>query len=82
MVNKKTTTLIKKDVAWTYLGLGFISLIVFTPLCEIISLKQFPLSRQPYFAYLAVFFTCVLRLTPNLGLMIEKMSLQKFLCIT
>ena len=54
--------------------LGFIILILFTPLGEMISPMKFPLSRQMYFAYLAVFFTWVLRLTPNL--------LQKFLCIT
>ena len=62
--------------------LGFISLILFTPLGEMISPMKYALSRQLYFAYLAVFFTWVLGLTPNLGLMIEKMSVQKFLCIT
>ena len=62
--------------------LGFISLILFTPLGEMISPMKYALSRQLYFAYLAVFFTWVLGLTSNLGLMIEKMSLQKFLCIT
>ena len=77
-----TTALIKKGDAWTYLGLGFISLLLFTPLGEMISPMKYALSRQLYFAYLAVFFTWVLGLTPNLGLMIEKMSLQKFLCIT
>ena len=62
--------------------LGFISLILLTPLDEMISPVKFSLSRQLCFAYLAVFFTWVLRWTPNLGLMIEKLSLQKFLCIT
>ena len=67
MVKKKTTTLIKKDVAWTYLGLGFISLILFTPLCEIISLKQFPLSLQLYFCVFGCIFHLRVALDTEFG---------------
>ena len=57
-------------------SLGFISLILCTPLGEMISPMKYAHSRQLYFAYLAVFFTWVSCLTQKFGA--RKMSLQKF----
>ena len=70
-------TFIKKGDAWANSGLASISSVLFTPFGEMISLLKYPLSRQMYFAYLAVFFTWVSCLTPNFGAHnYRKMSLQ------
>lgn len=70
-------TFIKKGDAWANSALAFISSVLFTPFGEMISLLKYPLSRQMYFAYLAVFFTWVSCLTPNFGAHnYRKMSLQ------
>ena len=59
-------------------GLACVLSVLFTPLGEMISLMKYPLSRQLYFAYLAVFFTWVSCLTPKFGSHNRKISLQKF----
>ena len=52
--------------------------VLFTPLGEVISAMKYLLSRQLYFAYLAVFFTWVWCLTPKFKARDRKMSVQEF----
>ena len=51
---------------------------LFTPFGEMISVMKYLLSRQLYFAYLAVFFTWVRCLTPKFKAHDGKMSVKEF----
>ena len=59
-------------------GLACVLSVLFTPLGEMISVMKYLLSRQLYFAYLAVFFTWVRCLTPKFKAHDRKMSVKEF----
>ena len=59
-------------------GLACVLSVLFTPLREMISVMKYLLSRQLYFAYLAVFFTWVWCLTPKFKARDRKMSVKEF----
>ena len=66
---KKKKTFITKGEAWTNLGFAWVLLVLFTPRGEMISPMKYPLFASTVFCVLiiAVFFTWVSCLTPNLG---------------
>ena len=59
-------------------GLACVLSVLFTSLDEMISVMKYLLSRQLYFAYLAVFFTWVRCLTPKFKAHDRKMGVKEF----